>query len=210
MPRQARGEEAGAIHHAVPQGNNRRPIVMDDHDRRGLVGRLGEVAVTCGWEVLAYGLMDTHLHVVVRTREPNLGAGMQCVLGWYAYRFNARHGREGSVFAPKFFSQRIVSEEHLVRAVLYASLNPVAAGVCEHPEAYQWCSYRATAGLTRGSRFVSREWLTEIFHGDLDTAGHRYRELVTACSERVVARRAAAREEIDEIARRAARPVASD
>jgi REP element-mobilizing transposase RayT len=210
MPRQQRGDEAGAIHHAVPQGNNRQRIVADDHDRRELVGRLGEVATTCGWEVMAFALLDTHLHVVVRTPEPNLGTGMQRVLGWHAYRFNGRHGREGSLFAPKFFSRRVVSEEQLLRAVLYTALNPVAAGVCDHPEAYPWCSYRATAGLTAGSRFVSRSWLTLLFDGSLEAASDRYRELVAECAERVVSRRAAAREEIDEIARRAARPVASD
>jgi hypothetical protein len=159
---------------------------------------------------MAFALLDTHLHVVVRTPEPNLGTGMQRVLGWHAYRFNARHGREGSLFASKFFSRRVVSEEQLLRVVLYTVLNPVAAGVCDHPDAYQWCSYRATAGLARGSRFVSCAWLATVFEGGLDTARERYRELVAEGAERVTARRAAAREEIAEMARKAARPVASD
>ena len=45
MPRQARLDAAGTLHHVIIRGIERRRIVDDDHDRRQFVSRLGKVAI---------------------------------------------------------------------------------------------------------------------------------------------------------------------
>jgi REP element-mobilizing transposase RayT len=145
MTRPSRGEEAGAVHHVVAQGNGRRRIVEDDRDRTAFVSRFRRIANELGWHVLASCLMDTHHHAVVETSSPNLGLGMRRLVGGHARWLNARHGREGSVFRQHYWSRRILDDEWLFRACLYVVLNPVAAGLCGHPREWAWCSYASTA-----------------------------------------------------------------
>ena len=51
----------------------------------------------------------------------------------------------GSVFQPRFFSEAIEGDEHLIAAVRYVHINPEKAGICEAAH-YPWSSYREYAG----------------------------------------------------------------
>jgi hypothetical protein len=55
MPRQARLDAAGTLHHVIIRGIERRRIVDDDHDRRQFISRLGKVASETGTAVYACG-----------------------------------------------------------------------------------------------------------------------------------------------------------
>lgn len=161
VPRRPRQEAPGAVHHVVAQGNDRQRIVRCDVDRIALVRRLATTSAAVGWRCHAYCVMDTHLHALIETPEPNLGMGMQRLIGGYAYEFNRRHERAGHLFVNPYYSVVVERDEHLVAAATYVVLNPVNAGVCAHPADWPWCSYADTAG-TRSS-FVA----TELLHGFL-------------------------------------------
>lgn len=139
MPRYPRYECAGAIHHLVTQGTGRGRIVRDDHDRRAYLGRFYREAASRGWLVHISSLLDTHHHAIVTTPHPNLGIGVGRVVGGHAAWFNARHDRSGALFSERFWSRRV--ESHLVQASIYVLLNPVAAGLVDHPRDWRWSSY---------------------------------------------------------------------
>jgi len=44
MPRKARLDALGTLHHVIIRGIERRPIVDDDKDRENFVSRLGDLA----------------------------------------------------------------------------------------------------------------------------------------------------------------------
>lgn len=182
MPKRPRTEAPGAIHHVVAQGNNRCAIVLDDRDRLSLIRRLAAVGAAALWQCHAYCLLDTHLHVLVETPEPNLGRGMQRLLGGYAYAFNRRHGREGHLFASPFYSRAVERDEHVITAAVYVVMNPVVAGLCHHPSEWQWGSYRATAEPR--ATFVATDLPLALLAPDSDTARARYRALVEQAVER--------------------------
>jgi REP element-mobilizing transposase RayT len=139
MPRYPRYECAGAIHHLVTQGTGRGRIVRDDRDRRAYLGRFYREASSREWLVHASSLLDTHHHAVVTTPNPDLGIGVGRIAGGHAAWFNARYGRSGALFSERFWSRR--AELHLVRVCIYVFLNPVAAGVVDHPRDWRWSSY---------------------------------------------------------------------
>jgi putative transposase len=143
MGRRLREEEPGAIHHVVPQGNGRAAIVRDDRDRRAYLERFHDVARDRGWTIHTSCLLDTHHHGIVETPSPDLGQGMRLVVGGHAHWFNKRHQRSGAVFSDRYWSTRVHDDAHLVRACIYALLNPVAAGLVEHPRDWPWCSYHS-------------------------------------------------------------------
>jgi REP element-mobilizing transposase RayT len=152
MTRLPREEGSGAVHHAVAQGNGRRRIVRDDRDRVAFVNRFERIARELRWAPVTSCLMDTHLHVVVQTEEPNLGLGMKRLQGGHARWFNVRHERDGILFRHRFWSRRIRDDGWLLRACLYVVLNPVAAGLCAHPRDWRWSPTPASPTATpRGS-----------------------------------------------------------
>ena len=187
--RRPREEEAGAIHHVVPQGNGRRRIVEDARDRRAYLARVGRVSLELGWFQHASCLMDTHHHAIVETDEPNLGIGMQRIQGGHSRWLNARHGREGQVFRHRFWSRRIEDDAWLFRACIYVVLNPVAAGLCAHPRDWPWSSHAATADGPLHDYRPGEERLLEMFGEVPSEARRRYVEVVDEATELVRERR---------------------
>lgn len=53
MPRQARIDSPGALHHVMCRGIERRKIFLDDQDRRNFVGRLGRALTEASTNCLA-------------------------------------------------------------------------------------------------------------------------------------------------------------
>jgi putative transposase len=135
-----RNEEAGAVHHVYSRGIDRRAIFLDERDRRTYLAMLGVIVRRCRWRCLGFCLMDNHFHQLIETPAPNLGNGMQRLLGPYARLFNARHERAGHVFQGRYGSRRIRDEVHLITTIRYIARNPVEAGLCEAEYEWPWSS----------------------------------------------------------------------
>lgn len=166
MPRRLRYEAPGALHHVVSKGNAGETIVRNDVDRRGFITRLGQVVARSRWDCLAYCLLDTHFHLVLRTPEPNLADGMRWFKSACARDLNFRHGRSGHVFGGRYYSAPLQSDDHLVAALVYVFLNPVRAGVVDSPESWPWSSYGATVGRTRSVSFIDAGAVLELWGAD--------------------------------------------
>ena len=140
MPRRPRQESAGGIHHVYARGNGQQRIYLDDRDRLDFLRILGSVVRVRRWRCLAYCLMDNHVHLVLETPAPNLGAGVQQLHGKYARVFNDRHRRTGHLFQGRYGAKTIRTDEQLVATVRYLAMNPVAAGLCTAPALWRWGS----------------------------------------------------------------------
>jgi putative transposase len=104
VPRKPRAELAGGVHHVFARGNGRQLIYLDDADRGSYLAMLARAVAHRQWRCLAYCLMDNHVHLLIETPLPNLGAGMQWLHGRFAQQFNERHGRSGHVFQGRYGS----------------------------------------------------------------------------------------------------------
>jgi putative transposase len=144
MARKPRDEEEGAIHHVYARGVDRMALFRDDVDRRRYLAVLADSVEVFAWSCLSYCLMDTHLHLLIKTAKANLGRGMQRLHGDYGRTFNRRHGRDGHLFQGRYGSTRITSDRQLWTCVVYIALNPVEAGIAQRPEAWPWSSHGVT------------------------------------------------------------------
>ncbi len=102
MARKLRLEFPEAIYHVLNRGDRREAIFRNDQDRQQFLTTLGEACAKTGWQVQAYCLMDNHFHLVVRTPQANLVAGMKWFLGTYTTRFNRRHNLSGHLFSGRY------------------------------------------------------------------------------------------------------------
>lgn len=140
MPRVSRrvALEGGRFFHVTTRGVEGRLIFLDDDDRRAFVRLLRMVVVRYGWNVHAYCLMGTHVHLVVETEQPLLSRGMHRLLFCYAQRFNERYGRKGHLFGGRFAARVIRGARYLVSACAYVRWNPVRAGLASTPSGWPW------------------------------------------------------------------------
>jgi putative transposase len=177
MPRKLREEEEGALHHVFARGNDRRPIYLDDTDRRTYLGMLGRTSRKKRWQCLAYCLMENHVHLLLETPEANLGAGMARLHGLYAHTFNERHGRSGHLFQGRYGAVRVRSDEQLWTVAAYIARNPVTAGLCARADLWTWSSHPAVLGLPAPT-WLAVDRLLEHFGSPLAEARRRYAELI--------------------------------
>jgi putative transposase len=183
MPRQPRAEYEPGIHHVYARGTDKRPIYIDDHDRLSYLALLGRVTLKMRWRCLAYCLMGNHVHLLLETREANLGTGMHRLHGPYAQRFNFRHERSGHLFGDRFGAVRMQSEPQVWMAAAYIARNPVDAQLCRSPGDWKWSSH-ALVVAGDAPRWLDADRLLSYFAvlgGDPRT---RYRELVEALAGR--------------------------
>lgn len=149
MPRTARVELEGGIHHITLRGNRGAPIFLDDGDRAFFLGELDRAARRYAWTWLSYCLMSNHAHLVIETPQTTLGVGMRQLAGGYAQRFNKRHGMYGHLFQERYGSVLVRNDAQFAQLLRYVAFNPVKAGLCDAPEQWPWSSHRAL--LTRAT-----------------------------------------------------------
>jgi putative transposase len=140
VARLPRNETVG-IHHVFARGNDRIRLFRDDADKVGYLAILRSVVMRMRWSCLAYCLMHNHVHLLIGTETPNLGAGMGRLHGLYARAFNDRDGRSGHLFQGRYGSVLQSTDEQLWHAIAYIARNPVKSGLCGSPEDWRWSSH---------------------------------------------------------------------
>ena len=129
MPRKARIDVAGALHHIIVRGIERRKIFYDDGDRDAFVKRLGQVIHDTRTDCFAWVLMPNHVHILLRTGLTPVATVMRRLLTGYAVQFNRRHRRHGHVFQNRYKSILCQEDTYLLELVRYIHLNPLRAKI---------------------------------------------------------------------------------
>lgn len=177
MARRPRPQHAGLWYHVATRGVRKLPIAHSDDDREVFLGVLGEVVVRFDWELTAFCVMTNHYHLVLRTPEPNIAAGMHRLNMIYAQAFNRRHEFSGHLFQARYWSGVLSSDDYLLEASRYVVLNPVRASLTRGPHEWGWSSYRQTVGLSQPAPYLSLDWL-RMFDVDQAKAQSLYRGFV--------------------------------
>ncbi len=180
MPRRARLDAPGVLHHVIVRGLERRKIFRDDEDRRDFLERLGTLLPETGLRCYAWALLPNHFHLLLRTGEHPLADFMRRLLTGYAVRFNLRNERSGHLFQNRYRSILCQEEPYFLELVRYIHLNPLRAGVVadlRELEKYPFCGHGAILGTQRNDWQAVKEIL-ERFGKNPARAREHYREFV--------------------------------
>ncbi|MGB2930383.1 MAG: transposase [Desulfobacterales bacterium] len=122
MPRQARIDAPGALHHIICRGIERRNIFRDNTDRNRFIERLGSVLQKSATPCYAWALIPSHFHLLLKTGKEPIAGIMRRLLTGYAVTFNHRHRRCGRLFQNRYKSILFQEDTYLLELVRYIHL----------------------------------------------------------------------------------------
>jgi putative transposase len=180
MPRKARIDAPGALHHIICRGIEGRSIFISDVDRDDFVERLAQIVPETETSCLAWALIPNHFHLLLRTGDTPISTIMRRLLTGYAVSFNHRHHRQGRLFQNRYKSILCQQETYLLELVRYIHLNPLRAGIVDSIKSLDAYAY---SGHSRLIGTIKDEWqavaeVLAFFNGNRKGALARYRRFL--------------------------------
>jgi len=171
MPRRPTPFMPGVYYHLYNRGNNRQAVFFESGNYlyflRGVKKYVRQVA-----EIVAYCLMPTHYHLLVRVKtsevsktseiSPVVSRAMQKLLISYTKAINKRFSRVGALFQGQFQARPIQRYDHLLNLCIYIHANPVIDGLVTTPEDWAYSNYLEWLGAREGN-LVDREFIADHF-----------------------------------------------
>ena len=160
----------GHYYHVYNRGIARQPIFREQENYEFLLRRIKEYALALQISIIAYCLMLTHYHLVLRQDgdEP-VGKLLQRVFNSYSKAFNKRYGRKGTLFEGPFRAIHIDRESYLLHVCRYVHANPVKHGCVDLLEQWPYSNYHEWIGARNGT-LVDRAFVQEQFGTGADYA----------------------------------------
>ena len=171
--------------------HQRVPVFRSDHACEMVVNTLEEVRRLYPYKLIGYVIMPDHIHTIINNASGTIsdwlrrvrGNSARVILSWLrregherslaklvlksAQKRNHNHAvwqKDPSVidlWSPKFIRQKL----------RYLHLNPVRAGLCEHPADWKWSSYRSYLPHKAGAVPIEIDWQGYLREKRLTGAG---------------------------------------
>jgi len=149
MPRLARLDAPGVLHHLMIRGIERRKIFWNEQDREDFLDRLSRLLPETDTACYAWVFISNHAHFLFRSGQVSLATVMRRLLTGYAVSFNRRHKRRGHLFQNRYKSIVCQEDTYLRELVRYIHLNPIRAGIVatlSDLNDYAYCGHSALMG----------------------------------------------------------------
>jgi REP element-mobilizing transposase RayT len=140
-------ELAGQAYHVNGNAVDGCELFRDDNDRESFLRLLATELERSEWTCIAYALMSTHYHLLLRPRKETLSGGFQHLHAAYAREYNQKWGRRGALWQRRFHDRLIEGDAQLVETIRYIALNGPRANMCKEPEDHACSSYGAAIGV---------------------------------------------------------------
>ena len=180
MPRKARLDAPGTLHHVIMRGIEKRRIVDDQKDREDFVSRMGHIASETETVIYSWALMTNHAHILLRSSQAGLPHYMRRLLTGYAVGYNLRHKRHGHLFQNRYKSIICEEDAYFQELVRYIHLNPLRGGLVttlEELDRYGWCGHGVVMGKFK-HEWQDRDYVLSWFGKREGQAKKEYRAFV--------------------------------
>ena len=142
MARKPRNYIADIPCHVVQRGNDRQATFYTNADYGVYLESLRLACEDYECELHCYVLMTNHVHLLLTPRTTDgISKVMQSLGRRYVRYINGRYARTGTLWEGRHHANLIQSTLYLLRCYRYIELNPVRAGIVDHPNKYRWSSY---------------------------------------------------------------------
>ncbi|MHC4105253.1 MAG: transposase [Planctomycetota bacterium] len=180
MPRSARLDAPGVLHHIIIRGIERRVIFRIDQDRQEFLNRLAVLLPQSQTQCYAWVLMKNHVHMLLRSGVEGISQLMRRLLTGYAVYFNRRYRRHGQLFQNRFKSIICQENPYFKELVRYIHLNPVrgkVVGDIQSLSGYPFCGHSALSGV-QPRQWQETQYVLSYFGQTKSVARQNYVEYV--------------------------------
>jgi len=139
MPRQARQRSESGYLHLIVRGIGKQILFEDRDDRLFFLSRLRRFCGETNVRVIAYCLMENHVHLLAYDEEHGTPLLMKKLGVSYSGYFNQKYERSGHLFQDRYLSEAIEDERYLLSVFRYILNNPQKAGLGSAFD-YEWSS----------------------------------------------------------------------
>lgn len=136
------GSEYSSYYHVCTDGTALEWMFQDDEDFIAGVNRIAVCQLLTGVKVVAFVLMDNHLHLLL------FGSRRMCMRFIHTYKvltgkwIGRKYGKSGHLRGLPVEVIRVKDEEELMDLISYIDRNPLRAGFRYLPTEYRWGSAR--------------------------------------------------------------------
>ena len=180
MPRKARIDAPGALHHIVVRGIERRKIFRSDSDRHNFLNRLSVLIPETNTLCFAWSLIPNHFHLLLRTGSTSIADLMRRLLTGYAGWFNKKYNRHGQLFQNRYKSILCQEDLYFMELVRYIHLNPLRAGLVsglQELDRYPWCGHSVVMNNSMQPGYDA-DYVLRLFSNKKGVARKKYREFI--------------------------------
>lgn len=147
MPRTARLDAPGVLHHIIIRGIEGRNIFLENKDREDFLERLEKLLPETKTACYAWAFIPNHAHFLLRTGVVPLSTLMRRLLTGYAVSFNHRRDRHGQLFQNRYKSIVCQEDAYFKELVRYIHLNPIRSGIVSTMEELNRYPYTGHSAL---------------------------------------------------------------
>ena len=180
MPRLARLDAPGILHHIMIRGIERQDIFRSNKDRDDFVERLSIILPETKTSCYAWVLMSNHAHFLFRSGKTGISTVMRRLLTGYAVSFNHRYSRHGQLFQNRYKSIICQEDTYLQELVRYIHLNPLRANIVSNLtelNKYPYCGHGILMGRHK-QQWQDKKYVLGYFGKNVSRAKKAYLDFV--------------------------------
>jgi len=145
MPHKRRKDHEGAIHHIVSKGNNGNAIYAESIAKTRFLYLLTQYIAKYDIDLIAYCVMDNHVHLLVRSGSEHISKFMQALQLSYSKWYQKYKGTYGRLYARRYVNYICSGVGYVKNVCRYIHANPIKAGITVSYH-YEWSSYKEYKG----------------------------------------------------------------
>lgn len=179
----------GNYYHLYNRGVNRQAIFFCKENWRFFIQKMRQYFNSDLIIILAYCLMPNHYHLLVYLRAENISNKVMQPFGTsYVKAINRQQKRVGPLYQGRYKAKNVDNDTYLAHLTRYIHLNPVRAGLVDHPADWPYSSYTDYIGTRSGtlpqtdlilSQFVSQAAYQTFVEGNNDPQEKTFRRNLT-------------------------------
>jgi putative transposase len=163
-------------HHVYAWGNDRHPIFKARSHYTKYLSLLAKHSQSLSVFIIAYALMEYHIHLFIYDRDKNVSEFMKKLHGDYAKYFNRVNNRTSHVFGERFNNKIVQANLYGKWLSRYIHRQAVESGIVADPIEYEWSSYGIYIGTVK-CNWVRPNVVLEQF-GEGPSAINNYKKFV--------------------------------
>jgi len=153
--------------HVIQRGHNRQACFFSEADYQAYLATMAHQVQELDCRIHAYVLMTNHVHLLISFADADAPSALMKGVGqWYSRYVNKTYGRTGTLWEGRYRSCVVQDDAYLLTCQRYIELNPLRAGMAEHPADYPWSSYHANANGRSDPLIQAHPVYKGLAHGD--------------------------------------------